>query len=147
MKQAGNDASFRLFISYCAGVVPGKSLEVQRENFSLCSYVQGKIFPYIFLIGEFFFPTYPNVFKQMRKISRIVLEIGSVGQQDSRSAGRRISPRKVFIILLCIIIQYSNMWITVEASITKLTVYHIRCFLLSKDAFTQNLAEFGPVSD
>ena len=36
--------------------------------------------------------------------------------------------------------------ITVEASITKLTFYHIRCFLLSKDAFTPNLAEFGPVT-
>ena len=36
--------------------------------------------------------------------------------------------------------------ITVEATITKLTFYHIRCFLLSKDAFTPNLAEFGPVT-
>ena len=33
---------------------------------------------------------------------------------------------------------------SVEASITKLTFYHIKCFLLSKDAFTTNLAEFGP---
>ena len=33
-----------------------------------------------------------------------------------------------------------------EASITKLTFYHIRCFLLSKDAFTPNVAEFGSVS-
>ena len=35
---------------------------------------------------------------------------------------------------------------TMEASITKLTFYHIRCFLLSKDAFTPNLAEFGPAT-
>ena len=38
------------------------------------------------------------------------------------------------------------MLFTLEASITKLTFYHIRCFLLSKDAFTPNLAEFGPVT-
>ena len=31
-------------------------------------------------------------------------------------------------------------------SIMKLTFYHIRCFLLSKDALTPNLAEFGPVT-
>ena len=35
---------------------------------------------------------------------------------------------------------------TVEATITKLTFYHVRCFLLSKDAFTPTLAEFGPVT-
>ena len=35
--------------------------------------------------------------------------------------------------------------ISLEASITKLTFYHIRCFLLSKDAFTPNLAEFGVI--
>ena len=35
--------------------------------------------------------------------------------------------------------------ISLEGSITKLAFYHIRCFLLSKDAFTPNLAEFGPV--
>ena len=33
-----------------------------------------------------------------------------------------------------------------EANITKLTFYHIRCFLLSKDAFTPNLVEFDQVS-
>ena len=35
---------------------------------------------------------------------------------------------------------------SLEASITELTFYHITCFLLSKDAFTPNLAEFGPVT-
>ena len=35
---------------------------------------------------------------------------------------------------------------SLEASITKLTFYHIICFLLSKDAFAPNLAEFGPVT-
>jgi len=35
---------------------------------------------------------------------------------------------------------------SLEASITKLTFYHIRCFQLSKDAFTPNFAEFGPVT-
>ena len=35
---------------------------------------------------------------------------------------------------------------SLEECITKLTFYHIRCFLLSKDAFTPNLAEIGPVS-
>ena len=44
---------------------------------------------------------------------------------------------------LCIKVDYYH---TVEASIVKLTFYHIRCFLLSKDAFTPNLAEFGPVT-
>ena len=39
-----------------------------------------------------------------------------------------------------------NKQFTVETSITKLTFYHIRCFLLSKDAFTPNLTEFGPVT-
>ena len=38
------------------------------------------------------------------------------------------------------------MRVSLEASITKLTFYHIRCFLLSKDAFTPNLAQFGPVT-
>ena len=40
----------------------------------------------------------------------------------------------------------NNVNSTVEASITKRTFYHIRCFLLSKDASTPNLAEFGPVT-
>ena len=35
---------------------------------------------------------------------------------------------------------------SLEASITKPTFYHIRSFRLSKDAFTPNLAEFGPVT-
>ena len=35
---------------------------------------------------------------------------------------------------------------SLEASTTKPTFYHIKCFLLSKDAFTLNLAEFGPVT-
>ena len=35
---------------------------------------------------------------------------------------------------------------SLKTSITKLTFYHIRCFLLSQDAFTPNLAEFGPVT-
>ena len=35
---------------------------------------------------------------------------------------------------------------SLEASITKLSFYHIRCFLLSTDAFTPNLAEFGPMT-
>ena len=38
------------------------------------------------------------------------------------------------------------LYVSLEASITKLTFYHISCFLLSKDAFTPNLAEFGPVT-
>ena len=43
---------------------------------------------------------------------------------------------------------YMQLWLlhSLEASITKLTFYHIRCFLLSKDALTPNLAEFGPVT-
>ena len=36
---------------------------------------------------------------------------------------------------------------SVESSIMRLTVCHIRCFLLSKDAFTPNLAEFQDVTD
>ena len=40
----------------------------------------------------------------------------------------------------------AKKYVSLEASITKLTFYHIRCFLLSKDAFTPNLAEFGPVT-
>ena len=43
-------------------------------------------------------------------------------------------------------VKDSTIYTTVEASITKLTFYHTRCFLLSKDAFTPNLAEFGPVT-
>ena len=36
--------------------------------------------------------------------------------------------------------------ISLEASITKFTFYHFRCFLLWKNAFTTKLAEFSPVS-
>ena len=50
------------------------------------------------------------------------------------------------IWLLFLFIFYFKLNSTVEASIKKLTFYHIRCFLLSKDAFTPNLAEFGPVT-
>ena len=39
-----------------------------------------------------------------------------------------------------------NVESSLEESITKLTFYHIRCFLLSKDPFTPNLAEFSPVT-
>ena len=42
-----------------------------------------------------------------------------------------------------IIVNYGLFW-KQDASTTKLTFYHIRCFLISKDAFTPNLAEFGP---
>ena len=38
------------------------------------------------------------------------------------------------------------IFVNLEACITKLTFYHIRSFLLSKDAFTSDLAEFGSVS-
>ena len=86
MKQAENDASFRLFISYCAGIVPGKSLEVQRENFSLCSYVQGKIFPYIFLIGEFFFQHIQMYSSRCGKYPELSLKSG---QWVSKTAGQR----------------------------------------------------------
>ena len=36
--------------------------------------------------------------------------------------------------------------VSLEASITKLTFYRIRCFLLSKDAFTPNYAKFGSLT-
>ena len=39
-----------------------------------------------------------------------------------------------------------HLMTTLEANIKKLTFYHIRCLLLSKDAFSPNLAEFGPVT-
>jgi len=39
-----------------------------------------------------------------------------------------------------------ELCLAVEASITKPTLHHIKCFPLSKDAFTPNLAEFGPVT-
>ena len=42
--------------------------------------------------------------------------------------------------------EFLNTSNTLEASNTKLTFYHIGCLLLSKDAFTPNLAEFVPVS-
>ena len=45
---------------------------------------------------------------------------------------------------LCPAMHY--MYTSLEESITKLTFYHIRCFLLSKDAFTPNLTEFGPLT-
>ena len=37
----------------------------------------------------------------------------------------------------------TSLWAII---IILVTFYHIRCFLLSKDAFKPNLAEFGPVS-
>ena len=44
----------------------------------------------------------------------------------------------------CIAVQWI---ISLEAKITKLTFYRIRCFVLSKDAFTANLMNSGQCSE
>ena len=46
----------------------------------------------------------------------------------------------------CTVLPFHRKYASLYFRITKLTFYHIRCFLLSKDTFTPNLAEFGPVN-
>ena len=77
-----------------------------------------------------------GIVRNMRKIS----EMKNPKTRNLEKPGQSGRPEIEHISKMASIIY------NVEASITKLTFYHIRCFLLSKDAFTPNLAEFGPVT-
>ena len=70
--------------------------------------------------------------------------LGLIYRLDKSVVEARVDHNVTEIYILKLMYS-SNINISLEASITKLTFYHIRCFLLSKDAFTPNLAEFGPV--